>query len=206
MRTSSRGLRPAVSMSTRSKVAHPLDGFAHLARRADDFHRQVDDVGVRAKLLDGGDAVGVDGDQADAAVLAEAEVGGELGDGGRLADAGGADERDDAAGAGRGGDGAGDAELVLRAVGEAGSRGERVGEVERAARARRRSMRSRASCFVDVGFDQVGEDVEERGRHFAPGRRACGRGVVRRGFGTRRVRGRGQRGRRIADCGLEADA
>jgi hypothetical protein len=41
-------------------------------------------------VVDGGDAVGVDGDEADFVFFAELEVGGELGDGGGFADAGGA--------------------------------------------------------------------------------------------------------------------
>ena len=82
-------------------MAHPLDRLAHFPRRRDDVHRQVDDVGVGPQLLDGGDAIGIDGDQAHAAFLFQAEVGGQLGDGGRLAHAGRPHQRRQAATAGR---------------------------------------------------------------------------------------------------------
>ena len=47
------------------------------------------------ELVDGGDAVGVERDQPDAVLLAELQVGGQLGQRGRLADAGRADQGDD---------------------------------------------------------------------------------------------------------------
>ena len=90
--TSSRGLRPAVSIRTRSRPSSRRDGLAHLAGRGDDLHRQVDDVGIGPQLLDGGDAVGVDRDQSHAALLLEPIVGGQLGDRGRLAHAGRPDQ------------------------------------------------------------------------------------------------------------------
>ncbi len=70
------------------EMAHPLDGLPHLPRGRNDVHRQVDDIGVGPQLLDGGDAVGIDGDQAHAAFLLQPEIGGQLGDGRRLAHAG----------------------------------------------------------------------------------------------------------------------
>ena len=186
MRTSSRGLRPAVSMSTRSKSRIRCDGLAHLARRADDLHRQVDDVGVGAELLDGGDAVGVDGDQADAAVFAEAEVGGELGDGRRLADAGGADEGDDAAGAGGGGIGP-----VTRssASSSAASRARAASGSRRSSAARGgggRSARGRVCSSTSASIRSV-KTSNSAGGMSRCGRRRRGRGVGRRGIGTRRA-------------------
>ncbi len=61
----------------------------------DDGQRRAEDVGIFFELIDGGDAIGVEGNQADAAFLAELEIGGELGEGGGLADAGGTDQGDD---------------------------------------------------------------------------------------------------------------
>ena len=89
---SSLGLRPAVSISTRSRSAMRPTASRISCGRGDDLHRQVDDVGVGPQLLDGGDAVGVDGDQADAAFLLQPVVGGQLGDGRGLAHAGRADQ------------------------------------------------------------------------------------------------------------------
>ena len=78
-------------------VGHFLHGGREFGGREDDFQRHANDVGVGAELIDGGDAVGVDGDEADLLFLPEFEGGREFGDGGRFADAGGADEADAAA-------------------------------------------------------------------------------------------------------------
>ena len=92
MRTSSLGLRPAVSRRIRSRSSMRRDGLAHLAGRGDDLHGQVDDVGIGPQLFDRGDAIGVDGDQPHAALFPQAVMGGQLGDGGGLADAGRPDQ------------------------------------------------------------------------------------------------------------------
>ena len=73
----------------------PVDGGPHLARRGHDLHRQVDDVGIGPQLIHGRDPVGVHGDQPDAPPFAEAEVGRQLGDRRRLADAGRPDQGHD---------------------------------------------------------------------------------------------------------------
>ena len=78
-------------------IGHFLHGGDEFGGGEHDFERDADDVGVGAELIDGGDAVGVDGDEADFLALPQFECGGELGDGGGFADAGGADEADAAA-------------------------------------------------------------------------------------------------------------
>ena len=39
------------------EVAHASNGLAQFARRGDDLHREINDVGVRAELFDGRDAI-----------------------------------------------------------------------------------------------------------------------------------------------------
>jgi len=57
-----------------------------------DVEGEAHDFAVGAKLRDGGNAIGVGGEEGDAALLVEGEVGGELGEGGGFADSGGADD------------------------------------------------------------------------------------------------------------------
>ena len=52
-------------------VAHRQHGLAQFLGRVHDAQRRADDVGVFFQLIDGRDAVGVDGHEADAAVLVE---------------------------------------------------------------------------------------------------------------------------------------
>ena len=111
------------------EVAHRPHGLAHFPRRGDDLHRQVDDVGIGPQLLDGGDAVGVDGDQAHAAFFLEPEVGRQLGDGGGFAHAGRPDQGRQPAPAGRDRDRAGDADVGLDHPRDAGLQQQRVGQL-----------------------------------------------------------------------------
>ena len=50
-------------------VGHAVDGLVKLAGGADDPQRHLDDLGVGPELLDGGDAVRVERDQADPKLL-----------------------------------------------------------------------------------------------------------------------------------------
>ena len=79
------------------EVRQSVERGPHFAGGGDDLHRQVDDLGVGLQLVDGRDSVGVDGDQPDATLFAEPVVGGELGDGRRLADTGRSDQGDNSA-------------------------------------------------------------------------------------------------------------
>ena len=75
--------------------AETLDRGGHRAGVVGDGERNVDDLRISAQLLDRGDPIRVDRHQADAQPLRELEAGGELGHGRGLADARGADQRDD---------------------------------------------------------------------------------------------------------------
>jgi hypothetical protein len=82
-----------------------------------------------------------------------------------VSDARRADQRHDAAGAGDDGKRAAHVQLGFEHVSESGARGERIGQVE--ARLAAEAVDEFAGeLLVDVGFDQVGEGIEERGRHF----------------------------------------
>ena len=90
------GLRPAVSISRKSTVAPSACTASR--RSSTPFttrKRRADDVGISLELIDGGDAVGIERNQADAMLFAELEIGRQLGEGGRFADAGRADQGDD---------------------------------------------------------------------------------------------------------------
>ena len=89
------GLRPAVSIRMKSQSAHRPHRVAQIVGPVHHAQRRADDVGVTLELIDGGDAIGVERDQPDAMLLAELQIGGELGDRGGLADAGRPDQGDD---------------------------------------------------------------------------------------------------------------
>ena len=91
--TSSRGLRPAVSISTRSRSASRPTACRISSRRRNDFHRQIDDVGIGPQLFDRRDAIGVDRDQPHPAFCCRRIMGRQLGDRRRFADAGRTDQR-----------------------------------------------------------------------------------------------------------------
>ena len=137
------------------------DRLPHFPRRGDDLHRQVDDVGVGPQLLDGGDAVGVDGDQADAAFLAQAVMGGQLGDGGRLADAGRTDQGHQPASPGRERIGPATAisASIIRAMRAlASSRSARLAAAALAADA---FDQFAGQLLAQIGVDQFGEEAEQ---------------------------------------------
>lgn len=57
-----------------------------------DVHGQVDNVGVGSQLLDGGNSVGIDGDECDAFPFSQPEIGSQFGDRRRFSDARGTDD------------------------------------------------------------------------------------------------------------------
>ena len=129
-------------------IGQLFDRGGHLGGGHHDLEGDTDDVGVGAELLDGGDAVGVGGDEADLLAVPEFVGRGELCDGGSFAYAGGADEGDgqgstvDRAG-GEGGVGVGEESLDVadhRLTDDAG-----VGEL------------LRGELVADGGGDVVGE-------------------------------------------------
>lgn len=77
------------------EIPELVERLAEFVGIGGNLHREVNDLSVGAKLFDGCDAEGVDGDKAGVKPFAEMIVGGELGDGGRLADSGWSDESDD---------------------------------------------------------------------------------------------------------------
>src|SRR4051812_29136639 len=55
-------------------LVHAFDGGRQVFRGIHDLQWRAEDVGVFLQLIDGGDAEGVDGDQADAPLFAQFEV------------------------------------------------------------------------------------------------------------------------------------
>ncbi len=177
-----------------------------LEGRAGDVAAGADDLGVGAELLDGGDAVGVERDELDAAALLERDAGGELGDRRGLSDAGRSDERDGRRRAGRTGR---EADGVL---GEAHHRGDRgreagVGELrDRAARAQQARIhgangatgeRGRKAGLGQLQIHLVVRRVEELGVGLEHGARIGRLGARRAG------RERGERELHLAKLGAE---
>ena len=143
------------------KAFHSPDRFAHFSRRRNDLHGKIDDVGIGSQLFDGGDTVGVDGDEAHVAFFTKAEIGCQFCDGCCLAHAGGAYQGDETARAGSDFDGAGGGDLGFQhgrnacfcqdGVIEFGIRGfpsHTVNEFP-------------CNLFAEIDFDQIGEEAEE---------------------------------------------
>ena len=144
------------------QAGQPVDRGPQFARGGDDFHRQVDDVRIRAELFHGGNPVRVDGNQTDATVLAQAVIRSQLGDGGGLPDAGGPDHRDNPGFTRPHHDRTADPNLLFQHAGQARFEDQRVGPIAGACRLADAVDQFAGQVLLNLRIDQVGEQSERR--------------------------------------------
>ncbi len=153
------------------EIRQPIHGLSHLPRCGDDFHGQVDDVRIGSQLFHGRDAVSVHRDQAHTAAFPQMEVPGQLGDRRGLSDTRGADQCHQPAFARRDTQRTRHVDLLLDQPTDAGLEQDGVVEITVGGALPQVVDQFTSQFLAHFRINQVGEEVEERLRHFLAGGR-----------------------------------